>query len=105
VNGGRSLGLVETWGFVSLVAAADAALKTAPVTLESCHEVGDGVVALVLTGSVAAVQIAVEAGASHAGRVGTLRMAHVIARPAGGVEERVIGITRTEEVSTTRTDE
>ena len=76
-----ALGLVETWGLVPAVAAADAAAKAAPIEVAGTIQLGDGLVTVAVMGSVAAVQLAVEEAGQVAARVGLLRSTRVIARP------------------------
>jgi microcompartment protein CcmL/EutN len=75
-----ALGLVETRGYLSAVAAADAALKAAAVTCIGVEVIKGGLVTVKLDGDVGAVQAAVEAGAEKAKDLGTLVSRHVIAR-------------------------
>ncbi|MFH1006446.1 MAG: BMC domain-containing protein [Candidatus Latescibacterota bacterium] len=77
----QALGLVETLGFVGAVAACDAALKAAQVTLKGYELATGGLVTVEIAGDVAAVQAAVAAGAEAAAQVGQLVSKHVIARP------------------------
>ena len=77
---GEALGMIETRGLVAAVEAADAALKAAPVTLQTKAHSGAARVTILLRGEVAAVQAAVEAGAIAARRVGRLIAVHVIPR-------------------------
>ncbi len=77
----RSLGLIETWGHVPAVEAADAGCKAANVSLAGYEEVRAGLVTIMFTGDVAAVKTAVTAGAAAAQRVGKVVSCHVIARP------------------------
>jgi len=76
-----ALGLIETRGFVGSVEAADVMLKTANVRLLGKEVVREGLVTIEIAGEVAAVKVAVEAGAAAAARVGELLGAHVIPRP------------------------
>jgi microcompartment protein CcmL/EutN len=76
-----ALGMVETKGYVAALAAADAMVKAANVTIVSRQEVGDGLVAVVVRGDVGAVKAATEAGSETATQVGELISAHVIPRP------------------------
>ena len=78
---GEAIGLIETKGIVAAVEACDAALKAANVTFVEQHKVGSGLVAITLSGDVAAVRAAVDAGAEAAGRVGEVISVHVIPRP------------------------
>lgn len=76
-----SLGMIETWGLPALIAAADAAAKTADVRVTTYEKVDAGLVTVYILGDVAAVKAAVEAGAAEAKRVGKLVSTHVIPRP------------------------
>ena len=77
----EALGMIETKGYVAALAAADAMVKAANVTIISREEVGDGLVSVVVRGDVGAVKAATEAGAETAGGVGELVSVHVIPRP------------------------
>ncbi|HWC87491.1 MAG TPA: BMC domain-containing protein [Solirubrobacteraceae bacterium] len=77
----EALGMVETKGYVAALAAADAMVKAANVTIVSRQEVGDGLVAVVVRGDVGAVKASTEAGAETATTVGELVSVHVIPRP------------------------
>ncbi|HWF75476.1 MAG TPA: BMC domain-containing protein [Solirubrobacteraceae bacterium] len=77
----EALGMVETKGYVAALAAADAMVKAANVSIVSRQEVGDGLVAVVVRGDVGAVKAATEAGAETAASVGELLSVHVIPRP------------------------
>jgi len=77
----QALGMVETKGLVSLIEASDAMLKAANVEMIGWDKVGSGMVTTFVTGDVAAVKAAVDAGADAAGRVGEVVSVHVIARP------------------------
>ncbi len=77
----QALGLIETRGMVALVEATDAALKAANVEYRGWKQVGSGLVTVVLTGDVAAVKAAVDAGAAAAAKVGEVVSVDVIARP------------------------
>ena len=76
-----AIGMIETKGYVAALAAADAMVKAANVTISSRQEVGDGLVSVVITGEVGAVKAATEAGAESASQVGELVRVHVIPRP------------------------
>lgn len=81
----QALGLIETRGMVALVEATDAALKAANVEYRGWKQVGSGLVTVVLTGDVAAVKAAVDAGAAAAAKVGEVVSVDVIARPHNDV--------------------
>ncbi|MDX1682090.1 MAG: BMC domain-containing protein [Phycisphaeraceae bacterium] len=76
-----AIGMVETRGLVALIEASDAMLKSANVKMVGWDRVGAGLVTTFVTGDVAAVKAAVDAGAEAAGRVGEVAGVHVIARP------------------------
>lgn len=77
----QAIGLIETKGLVTLLSAADAALKAADVTLTGWEKVGSGLVAAVFTGDVASVKAAVDAGAEAGAQHGQVVAVQVIARP------------------------
>jgi ethanolamine utilization protein EutM len=77
----EALGMIETKGYVAALAAADAMVKAANVTIVGRAEVGDGLMAVTIVGDVGAVKAATEAGAETAGQVGELVSVHVIPRP------------------------
>jgi ethanolamine utilization protein EutM len=81
MSGGDALGMIETRGYVGMLEAADAALKSAEVRVVSRQKVDAGLVTVLLRGDVASVRVAVDAGSAAARRVGELVSAHVIARP------------------------
>ncbi|MDQ8821246.1 BMC domain-containing protein [Streptococcus ruminantium] len=79
----RALGLIETYGFIGAIEAADVMLKVANVSLLKLEKVHGGLVTVSIKGDVGAVKVAVEAGASAVQRFGTefLHSSHVIPRP------------------------
>lgn len=76
-----ALGMIETYGLPALIAAADAAAKTADVKVTMYEKVDAGIVTVYIWGDVAAVKAAVDAGAEVAKRVGKLLGIQVIPRP------------------------
>jgi ethanolamine utilization protein EutM len=76
-----SLGLIETWGWVPAIVAADAACKAAAVSLLGYELARAGLITVKVVGDVAAVQAAVAAGAAAAKKVGRVISVHVIPRP------------------------
>ena len=82
----KALGFIETKGFVAAVEAADSALKAANVSLLTQMRAGSGLVMVIVTGDVAAVKSAVEAGAASAREVGEVLAVEVIASPHEGME-------------------
>ena len=77
----EALGMIETKGFITLVEATDAMLKAANVQFMGWDNVGAGLVSAFVTGDVAAVKAATDAGASAAGRIGEVVSVQVIPRP------------------------
>ncbi len=82
----QALGLIETYGLVAAIEAADVALKTAAVELVNYEKVTGGLLTIAVTGEVAAVQAAVAAGSAAAAKVGELVSHHVIPRPLADME-------------------
>jgi ethanolamine utilization protein EutM len=77
----EALGMIETKGFIALVEATDAMLKAANVQFVGWDKVGSGLVSAFVTGDVAAVKAATDAGATAAGRIGEVVSVQVIPRP------------------------
>jgi ethanolamine utilization protein EutM len=77
----EALGMIETKGFIALVEATDAMLKAANVQFTGWDKVGSGMVSAFVTGDVAAVKAATDAGANAAGRIGEVVSVQVIPRP------------------------
>jgi ethanolamine utilization protein EutM len=82
----NALGMIETKGYVAALAAADAMVKAANVTLVGKEYIGAGYVTVMVRGDVGAVKAATDAGAAAARRVGELVSVHVIPRPHTEVE-------------------
>jgi len=77
----EALGMIETRGFVPLVEASDAMMKAANVQFLGWDKAGSGMVSAFVTGDVAAVKAATDAGAAAAGRIGEVVSVQVIPRP------------------------
>lgn len=77
----EAIGMIECKGFVALMEASDAALKSADVTMTGWEKIGSGLVTGFFSGNVAAVKAAVEAGADAAGQIGEVVAVQVIPRP------------------------
>ena len=77
----EALGMIETKGFISLVEATDAMMKAANVDFYGWDKVGSGLCSVFVTGDVAAVKAATDAGANAAGRIGEVVSVQVIPRP------------------------
>jgi ethanolamine utilization protein EutM len=77
----EALGMIETKGLITLIEAADSALKAANVQFVGWEKIGSGLVTVFFVGDVAAVKAAVDAGASAASKVGEVVSVQVIPRP------------------------
>ncbi len=77
----QAIGMIETKGFIALLEASDTMLKAANVTMIGWDKIGSGMVTTFVTGDVAAVKAAVDAGAAAAGKVGEVVGVHIIPRP------------------------
>lgn len=77
----KALGMIETYGMVAAVEAADVALKTAAVELINYEIVKSGRIMIAIYGEVAAVQASVAAGAAAASKINRVFNEHVIPRP------------------------
>ena len=78
----KAIGLIETRGLVALVYGVDAMLKSANVELHGpMKQVGNALVTAIVTGDVAAVKAAIDAGAQAAQTIGEVVSIQVIPRP------------------------
>ncbi|MGG1516493.1 BMC domain-containing protein [Paenibacillus oryzisoli] len=77
----EALGMIETRGFIASIEAADAMIKSSNVKLVRQESADAGLMTILVSGDVGAVQAALEAGKEAAKRVGVLVAAHMIARP------------------------
>jgi ethanolamine utilization protein EutM len=82
-----AIGMIETKGLVALVQAADAMLKAANVVFKGWRKVGSGLCSVFVSGDVAAVKAAVDAGAAAARSIGEVISVHVIPRPHEGLKD------------------
>ena len=77
-----ALGLIETQGLVAALHATDEMLKASAVALVGKEKIGAAYVTIMVSGDVAAVQAAVEAGKRTVQRLeGKLILADVITHP------------------------
>mgnify|MGYP001368763960 CR=1 FL=1 len=82
----QAIGILETKGLTSLVIGTDAMLKAADVEIMGpMKDVGSAMLSVTVTGNVAAVKAAIDAGVEAAQSIGEVISAHVIARPSDGV--------------------
>lgn len=79
----KALGLIETKGLLAAIESADTMLKAADVSIFEKTYVGGGLVSVAVTGDVAAVKAAVEAGVAVVKKLDAslLVSEHVIPRP------------------------
>ena len=89
----NAIGMIETKGYVAALAAADAMVKAANVSIVAREEVGDGLVSVVIQGDVGAVKAATEAGAETASTVGEIVSVHVIPRPHADLAKHFVHST------------
>ncbi len=82
-----ALGMLETRGFVAMVEASDAMVKSAKVELIGYEKTGGGYTTAVIRGDVAAVKAATDAGCRAAEKIGELVSVHVIPRPHQNVDQ------------------
>ena len=66
----QALGMVECFGLVAMIEAADARVKAANVELVGYEKIDAGLVTAIVRGEVGAVKAAVDAGAAAARKVG-----------------------------------
>lgn len=84
---GQSLGLIEIVGLAAAIEAADAAIKSAHVTLIGYELTkGGGMVTVKFEGEIGAINAGVAAGVMAASKVGTVYAHKVIARTAQHIE-------------------
>ena len=76
-----AIGMIEAKGFVTLVEATDAMIKAAKVKFIGWQKIGTGLCTVFVTGDVAAVKAATDAGAAAGGRIGEVVSVQVIPRP------------------------
>lgn len=77
----QAIGLLETRSLTGAIDATDAMTKSAEVKLVGTVKIGSGLVNVAITGQVAAVKAAVEAGRIAAEKVGEVYATHVIPQP------------------------
>ncbi|MGB7203228.1 MAG: BMC domain-containing protein [Pyrinomonadaceae bacterium] len=85
----EALGMVECFGLVAMIEAADAMVKAANVNLVGYEKIDAGLVTAIVRGEVGAVKAAVEAGAEAARKVGTVTATHIIPRPHSEVDDGI----------------
>ena len=76
-----ALGLIEVYGYIGAVEAADTALKAANVNLIGCEIIRGGLVTVKIQGDVSSVIAAVEAAEIAIKKLNISVLVHVIPRP------------------------
>ncbi len=79
--------MIESLGFISLVHAADIMVKTASVKVADYQRTGNGLVCILVRGSVADCRAAVDAACHAVEELGELVGAHVIPCPDPALQE------------------
>lgn len=91
----KALGLIETIGLVTAIEAADAAVKSANVTLVGYENTrGGGKITIKVVGDVGAVQAAVAAGVAAAERIGKVYGHRIIPRPSDELDALIASVAR-----------
>lgn len=83
----KAIGSIETKGLVAAMQAADTMVKAANVNIVDIDIVGSALVAVIVSGEVAAVNAAVESAREVASQLGEIIATNVIARPHEEVEK------------------
>lgn len=78
---GKALGVLEVTGLSFAVAAADAMAKTAAVDIVGQARAGGGLTSILVSGDLASVRAAVDAGANEVARLGGTASTSVLGRP------------------------
>ncbi len=91
----KALGLIETIGLAAAIEAADAATKSANVTLLGYeNSKGGGMITVKVVGDVGAVKAAVAAGTVAAQKIGRIASTSIIPRPHNDIEPLINRVTR-----------
>lgn len=85
----KSLGFVETEGYVPAFAVADAMVKAADVKVLKKVWAGAGKVTIIVEGEIGAVKTAVDTGATTANQMNALLACITIARPTKELTELI----------------
>lgn len=91
----EALGMIETIGMTAAIRAADMMVKCAYVEVIGFEPSGAGYVTVLVKGSVASVQAALEIGGEEAGRTGQIIAVHAINNPYEGIRP-IIPVDRME---------
>lgn len=83
----QAIGMVETRSLVAAIQAADTMVKSADVHIVDVNFVGSGVVAVIVSGEVAAVKAAVDNATEVVKGLAEVISTNVIARPHDEVDK------------------
>lgn len=83
----QAIGMVETRSLVAAIQAADTMVKSADVRIVDMNFVGSGVVAVIVSGEVAAVKAAVDNAIEIVNQIAEIVSTNVIARPHEEVDK------------------
>ena len=87
--GNEALGLIETFGLVFALEAADAMCKSADVELVGYENVASGYITVIVTGDIGACRTAIETGIEAVNKMegGSVYSSIVIARPHDDIQK------------------
>lgn len=86
VKGKKALGIIETFGLVAAIEAADTAVKAANVKLIGYELARGGLTTIKVVGDVGSVKASMSAANTAASKVGKVVATHIIPRPHDEVE-------------------
>lgn len=87
-----SLGVIETFGLTAAIHAADAACKSAAVTVLGYKKIGSGLVSVFFAGEISAVKTAIDSGVAACKQPALIKGKLVIARPEKQVVALLTGL-------------
>lgn len=96
--GREALGMIETYGYVGAIEAADVCVKSANVKLLGCEFVRGGLVTIHITGDVGAVKASIDAAESAVKKFGSLISSHVIPRPGEDIK-KILPVQEEEDIN------
>lgn len=85
----QAIGIVETKSLVAAIQASDTMVKAADVHVVDFNYVGSGIVAVIVSGEVAAVTAAVESATETVSGMAEIISSNVIARPHDEVDKMI----------------
>ena len=97
----NAVGVIETIGFVAMIAAVDAMLKSSNVEFINYHNL-DGQFTATISGDVSAVRYAIDVGTRRAQEVGELVASRVISTVEDGMIEKLPIVSPSEETLSLR---